>query len=361
MEKRKLARIPKRLSVRFGTSQLQHAGFTEDLSPEGMFIKSQVVFKPGTPLLIEVKLSQSKVVSLKGVVKWAKSVPPALIRYTKKAGFGVHLEEIPELYVQFLTESNSGARVAPPRVAPKTASAPVEAAEKNGRADSAGDALNGQEIVKAYDALQGQNHYQILRVATTATHVEIKRAYYSVAKRFHPDHFHDTANPVGLEQVKTIFCRVNEAYRVLSSDAHRRTYDFELSVNKLGLGRKEHSGRSGAVQEVQLGRQALKERKFPTAVYYFERAVKMFPDKSDHHDLLAQALSSLPQRKRDAEQHYKKAIALEPARTEYYYHFGNFYDTEGFPSRALQQFEAAREWDPDNQDILMAIARLKGK
>jgi len=356
VEKRKLARIPKRLSVRFGTSQLQHTGFTEDLSPEGLFIKSQVVFKPGTPLLIEVKLSQSKVVSLKGVVKWAKSVPPALIRYTKKAGFGVHLEEIPELYVQFMTDSNIGARVAPKKV-----SAPVEVAEKNGQADTAGDALNGQEIVKAYEALPDQNHYQVLHVATTATQVQIKRAYYSVAKLFHPDHYHETANPVGLEQVKTIFCRVNEAYRVLSSDAHRRTYDFELSAKKLGLARKEHGGRSGVEHEVQLGRQALKERKFPTAVYYFERAVKIFPDKSDYHDLLAQALSSLPQRKRDAEQHYKKAIELEPARTEYYCHFGNFYDSEGFPSRALQQFEAARVWDPDNQDILKAIARLKSK
>jgi curved DNA-binding protein CbpA len=356
MEKRRLARISKRLSVRFGTSRLQHTGMTEDLSPEGLFIKSRVVFKPGTPLLIEVKLSQSKVVNLKGVVKWGKSVPPALIQFTKKAGFGVHLEEIPELYAQFMTEWNIGARAAP-----KKGAAPVEAAAKNGRAESAGDALNGQELVKAYEALPGQNHYQVLRVATTATQVEIKRAYYSVAKLFHPDHYHDTANPVGLEQVKTIFCRVNEAYRVLSSDAHRRTYDFDLSVKNFGLGRKEHSGRSGAVQEVQLGRQVLKERKFPTAVYYFERAVKMFPDKSDYHDLLAQALSSLPQRKRDAERHYKKAIELEPARTEYYCHFGSFYDTEGFPSRALQQFEAAREWDPDNQDILKAIARLKDK
>jgi Tfp pilus assembly protein PilF len=164
-----------------------------------------------------------------------------------------------------------------------------------------------------------------------------------------------------LEQVKTIFCRVNEAYRVLSSDAHRRTYDFDLSVKKLGLARKEHAGRSGVEQEVQLGRQALRERQMTTAVYYFERAVTLIPDKSDYHDLLAQALSHLPQRKRDAERHYKKAIELEPSRIDYYCHLGDFYNQEGFPARALEQFEAARVWDPDNTAILNAVKRLKGK
>ncbi len=355
MDKRKFARISKRLFVKFGAKDSQHIGFTEDLSREGLFIRSNVAFKPGTLVTIEVNLPDSKIASLKGIVKWAKAVPPALLRHAKKAGNGINLEQFPELYTHFVKALELDAGVMPD----EESAAPSNSREENERAGGMEAGCDEQMIVKAYEALPDQDHYQVLRVSQTAMHIEIKRAYYTVAKLFHPDHYYHRASPAVLEQIKTLFCRVNDAYRVLSSDEHRRAYDFELSVQKLGLAKKEQTGRSGVERDVQLGRQALKEQQITTAVYYFERAVRVIPDKSVYHDLLAQALSHLPRRKREAEQHYKKAIELEPARTEYYYHLGNFYKQEGFPARALEQFEAARAWDPDNHDLLEAVKSLK--
>jgi len=355
MDKRRFARISKRLFVRFGAQQAQHIGFTDDVSREGLFIKSNVVFKQGTPLIIEANLPK-QVVSLKGIVKWAKAVPPALFRQARKAGVGVNLEQFPELYASFVKALEIDAGITLDETSPGSS----EGAEAGG-ADGAEEGVDERVIAEAYGALSDQNHYQVLRVAQTATQAEIKRAYYAVAKLFHPDRHHRLADPAGVEQVKTLFCRVNDAYRVLSSDDHRRAYDFELSVQKLGLAGREQAGRNGVERDVQLGRQALKERQITTAVYYFERAVRMIPDKSVYHDLLAQALSHLPRRKREAEQHYKKAIELEPARTEYYCHLGHFYKQEGFPARALEQFEKARVWDPDDHEILAAVRTLKGR
>jgi curved DNA-binding protein CbpA/Tfp pilus assembly protein PilZ len=357
MNKRKFVRFSRRLFVRFGSPQPRYIGYTEDISKEGLFIKSNVVFKSGTPLMIEMKLSESNVVSMRGTVKWVKAVSPSLFRHARKAGIAVSLEHPPESYLAFI---NSLAINASP-ASEKTSSASAGGKASDTPAEDSEEDCDEQAIVQAYDALSGQDHYQLLRVERTATQVEIKRAYYTVAKLFHPDRHHRITDPAGLEQVKTLFCRVNAAYRVLSSDVHRRGYDFELSVRNLGLTRKEQAGRSGVEREVQLGQKALKERQISTAVYYFERAVTLIPDKSGYHDLLAQALSHLPQRKRDAERHYKKAIELEPSRTDYYCHLGDFYNREGFPARALEQFEAARVWDPDNTAILSAVRRLKGK
>ena len=358
MEKRKYFRFSRRLLVRYGSVQpLKHTGYTEDLSKEGLFIKSNVVFKPGTSLMIEVTLAESLVVRLHGVVKWAKAVSPSLFHQARKAGFAVSLAQVPEPYLAFM---NALETTANPRSAKRPA---APAGDTTPGAPAAGPEPFGDEksIGQAYDAMSTQDYYQILRVARTATQTEIKRAYYAVAKLFHPDRHHRLTSPAEVEQIKALFCRVNEAYRVLSSNTHRREYDFELSVRKLGLSKHEQAGRNGVEREAQLGRQALKERQMTTAVYYFERAVTMLPEKSVYHDLLAQALSHLPLRKRDAERHYKKAIELEPARTEYYCHLGQFYEQEGFPARALEQFEAAREWDPDNSELRNAITRLKGK
>ncbi|HUJ79215.1 MAG TPA: DnaJ domain-containing protein [Nitrospiria bacterium] len=357
MDKRKYVRFSRRLFVRFGSPVPRYIGYTEDLSREGLFIKSNVVFQSGTPLVIELKLSDSNTVNLLGIVKWAKAVSPSLFRQARKAGIAISLNQVPDSYAAFINSLEMAAR----RGSVKTPAAPVNGAEPGAPSTDTDRGRGAETIGQASEESTSQDHYQVLRVARTATPREIKRAYYAVAKLYHPDRHHHLSDPAAAERVKSLFCRINEAYRVLSSDDHRREYDLELSVRKLGLAKKEQAGRNGVEREAQLGRQALKAGQMTTAVYYLERAVEMRPEKSVFHDLLAQALSRLPQRKRDAERHFKKAIELEPARTEYYCHLGQFYREEGFPERALEQFEAARIWDPDDPDILCAVNSLKSK
>lgn len=58
-------------------------------------------------------------------------------------------------------------------------------------------------------------HYQVLRVAVTATEKEIKAAYRRAARTAHPDHGGDAAT----------FRRVTAAYETLIDPARRRAYD----------------------------------------------------------------------------------------------------------------------------------------
>ncbi|MEW1809330.1 J domain-containing protein [Pseudarthrobacter phenanthrenivorans] len=59
------------------------------------------------------------------------------------------------------------------------------------------------------------SHYQVLRVAVTATEKEIKAAYRRAARTAHPDHGGDAAT----------FRRVTAAYETLIDPARRRAYD----------------------------------------------------------------------------------------------------------------------------------------
>lgn len=61
----------------------------------------------------------------------------------------------------------------------------------------------------------GNSHYQVLRVAVTATDKEIKVAYRRAARRAHPDHGGDAA----------AFRRVTAAYETLMDPQRRRAYD----------------------------------------------------------------------------------------------------------------------------------------
>lgn len=62
-------------------------------------------------------------------------------------------------------------------------------------------------------------HYDVLGVATTATQAEIKRAYRTLAKQFHPD-----TNP-GDAEAERRFKEINDANLVLSDPAKRLIYD----------------------------------------------------------------------------------------------------------------------------------------
>ncbi len=67
------------------------------------------------------------------------------------------------------------------------------------------------------------NYYEVLRVSSTATLIEIKRAYKKLVKRYHPDIYE--GNKLFAEyKIKEI----NAAYEVLKSANSKAAYDAEL-------------------------------------------------------------------------------------------------------------------------------------
>ncbi len=71
------------------------------------------------------------------------------------------------------------------------------------------------------------DYYQLLDVTPEASPGELKAAYYSLAKRFHPDH--NAGNPAAEERFKLIA----EAYRTLGVPERRREYDDWLRLHNL--------------------------------------------------------------------------------------------------------------------------------
>ena len=106
-EKRDIKRNRKRLKIRFGVDAPTRVAFTEDLTDLGLFILTGQPEKPGSLLRIEIYLPHDQTVLAQGRVRWAKKVPPQLMRVAHKGGMGVRLlkfESGEADYRQFVAE-----------------------------------------------------------------------------------------------------------------------------------------------------------------------------------------------------------------------------------------------------------------
>lgn len=100
-ERRQFSRIKKRYLVEFHADGRKCAGFTHNLSPNGLFVCSTYLPKPGTPLSMRVKVPDGSKFSMGVKVVRSYRVPQRLARFVP-SGFSVRFETAPEEYFQLL-------------------------------------------------------------------------------------------------------------------------------------------------------------------------------------------------------------------------------------------------------------------
>ncbi len=79
-----------------------------------------------------------------------------------------------------------------------------------------------------YEGLDRWNYYEILRVPKNAPIEQIKKSYYKLSKKFHPDKYYSSNDRSRKDKAKVIYKRLVEAYMVLRNPYKRREYDQEL-------------------------------------------------------------------------------------------------------------------------------------
>lgn len=80
----------KRVSVHFGIDKVEKFGFTDDITHDGLFIRSSVVVKPGVTIKVEINHPLG-LIALLGEVRWAKKIPPNVL-HKLKGGMGVQIK-----------------------------------------------------------------------------------------------------------------------------------------------------------------------------------------------------------------------------------------------------------------------------
>ena len=222
-------------------------------------------------------------------------------------------------------------------------------------------------------------YYELLDLIPTASDLQVTNAYQQIVKRLHPDHTR-SQNVGDLEaEINDAFRRVTRAHDVLSDPLERKRYDASLKIGSAQTravsvtecpmttssspanppkGQDNRSRRKAAAIRYEEGRRFLAEGRFYEAVQVLKDAVRFDPNRAVYHQLLAKALSENPKWRRQAAQHFERAIEIDPFDLESHLGLGLVFEASGMSSRARKHFEEALTLDPDNK---LAMEKLYGK
>jgi len=99
-DKRNEKRKKKRLRITYSAfTEDMFNGFSSDISPSGVFIRTKRPFRPGVPVNISLEVNEGRKIELAGITAW--SVKTGFVYY-KKDGMGVRLVSPPQIYNDFL-------------------------------------------------------------------------------------------------------------------------------------------------------------------------------------------------------------------------------------------------------------------
>ena len=203
------------------------------------------------------------------------------------------------------------------------------------------------EVVELKDKLSTLNYYQLLNVPKGASDDEIKKAYFHMARKFHPDRFDRSIWAEHREAIDEVFDHITKAYRTLSNPKERTNYDLKLSSG----GGKEDDRDVVKKAEIRF-RQAktlFNQGRFEEALVLLEDCVSYNKNKADYFLLMAMSEAKVPSLYKKAEQHFLKTQELEPWNAEAFVGLGILYKQEGLLTKATRQLQKAVEVDADHQ------------
>ena len=214
-----------------------------------------------------------------------------------------------------------------------------------------------QEILALYEGLGRRSDHEVLGVAPGASAADLKAAYFSLAKRYHPDVFHEPGLTDLRQKVESVFFRVNDAYRALTAPAPRAE-----AAPVPAAGRSARPGDAfGFEGMLAQGRQLLAESKAWEAAALFEAAATGGEGRmrTRARVLLGRALLQLPDREKAAEKELQAAVHDDPDHVEAHYLLGTLYRRRGLATRAASMFRRALEIDPAHRAALAEMDALE--
>lgn len=221
-----------------------------------------------------------------------------------------------------------------------------------------------EKLVAQVQAMKKMDYFQILGVPRTATRDEVKRAYFALAKEYHPDKHYGSASAEVRNLAGEVFALIGSAHDTLVDDEERERYLEDLSHGVKKHVSDEVSRILAAEGKFERGEEFLRNRQFREAYTAFREAVEIYPDEGEFHAFLGWSLFQCDPKDEPATQKamdsIERAIRLNPKVDKAYLFLGYIFKASGRPDKAEKQFEKAIQCNPDCTEALREL-RLLGK
>lgn len=215
------------------------------------------------------------------------------------------------------------------------------------------DRTVSEEELERYLALAEKgNHYQLLGVTSDAGYQDIRKGFYGLARKFHPDrHMH---RPEWAKPLQQLMGAVTEAHKVLADETLRGNYDRKLT-------HRQTEAQETLEECVKLAAKAVREENREGAIFWMRKCIKIAPEVAKYRVSLATSMTAVPHHRREAVEHFEKAIELDQWNTEAYLNFGELYELLQLPWRAASLYSKILEFDPGHTLARQRLARSEAK
>lgn len=295
--------------------------------------------------------------------------------------------------------------------------APGEDVSSSHEADESVERVR-EEVGRKLHFSSSADFYDVLGVTRHATTAEIKAAYYHLAKKYHPDRYHQRDTGDLRNKLETLFAMITQAYETLSQPVQRAIYDdrirkasgslsqpvarttplaapepavkeprvpegerpvesvlnasdgeplngdspapppVDLPVAETIPGKATSQLPPAQLAEVyyQQGRARFERKEYHAAVHLLREAIKLDPNRAPYYYHLGIALIRNPRTRREAERYLSKAAQLEPYNAQIRVKLGLLYKEAGLHKRADLYFREALKMDPENRVAKREVA-----
>lgn len=229
----------------------------------------------------------------------------------------------------------------------------------------ADDARSQRERLAATLAsMQHKDYFERLGVRPDASTAKIKKAYFALAREYHPDKHFGASSAEVHRLAAEIFDLISIAHDTLVDEAARHGYELELERQAKPLAAGAGSKALAAEGKFQRGEELFRQKNYAEACKLFQQAIELCGDEgifyawlgwSTYH--LAQGDAASVER---ARLQLSRAIQLNPRYDQAHLFLGYIEKENSRPDRAQSHFEHALQANPDCTEALREL-RLLGR
>ena len=202
--------------------------------------------------------------------------------------------------------------------------------------------------------------YELLGVNAESQVGEIKKNYYALAKKFHPDHHMDEADLIG--PLQALMRVITEAYYKLRDERNRSAYDKALvTKGAFDLAREKTESQETLDTCMKRAKECLRARNFVGSITWLRKCTVLAPHDSQSHLLLARSLATVAGYRDETVFHFQKAIELDPWNISAYFHFGALYESMKLPWRASPLYSQILTMDPEHSGARERLSAIEAK
>lgn len=261
---------------------------------------------------------------------------------------------------------------APPVVQPKVSAPEEDSILEIPSGETTGSAAETEISLENYlERVETSiTHYETLNVAVKAAPSEIKMAYFGLAKRFHPDHFHKEADASLHSRIQTAFSKIAQAYETLKTAEVRESYDFKMRKELAEREKMQDATQTEIDQQQQTdlagdnfeqGFNHLMDDNYAEAYPFLARAAHLAPNVARYRAYFGKVLSGESSQRHKAEGELQAAVKLEPDNPTFRIMLAEFFVQYNLLKRAEGELNRLLAIFPDNNEAKNLLDTLVNK